>query len=65
MTLHLGLTPPLFSTKNVLYEYQANNDTCFSHFLSMFQAIAREYFQGACDHFLVTIYNLSEVGSEH
>ena len=31
----------------------ANNETYFSHFLSMFEAKAREYFQGACRHFLV------------
>ena len=34
-------------------EYLESNEMCFSPCLGIFKAIAIEYFQGACDHFLV------------
>ena len=54
----------------------ANNETCFSHFFGLFEAIAREYILVLAIEVpgtvrlilgmkLLTIYSVSEVGSEH
>ena len=41
-------------------EYWANTETYFSHFLSILEAKAREYFQGSCHHFLVWATDVEE-----
>ena len=41
--------------------YLANNETSFSHFLGIFEANTREYFQGVCDYFLVPATEVPEI----
>ena len=41
-------------------EYLENYEICFSLFFSLFEAIARENFQGAYDHFLVPATKVPE-----
>ena len=41
-------------------EYLAINETYFSHCFSMFEVKAREYFQGASDHFPVPAIEVPE-----
>ena len=43
-------------------EYLASNGTYSNHFLAMFEAKAREYFQGVCHHFLVPATEVPETG---
>ena len=41
-------------------EYLANKESYYSHYLSMIEAKAREYFQGACDSILVPATDVQE-----
>ena len=56
MTLNLGLPPKKIVTDfcgqiNFIFIWQTGKHVLFS-FFRIFEAIAREYFPGACDHFL-------------
>ena len=45
---------------HLFLDYEANNDTYFINYLSMIEAKAIEYFQGACYHILVPATEVQE-----